>query len=168
MSRNRSQKDISIYLRKDHPNQTTNAGIVVNLDIDWMDVPNLEIKLESMRNELSFEPSVEIISEEMDLDVHLANLRAKLPLLHYVRAQRRRRRSTRNPRQIKLYLLSTIRNQDHELLQPPRHRSHILMTTENKINLKINLMIPIRSSQSFERSYDSSASARRLCSTLLG
>jgi hypothetical protein len=32
--------------KKDHPNQITNAGIVVNLDINWMDVPNLEIKLE--------------------------------------------------------------------------------------------------------------------------
>jgi hypothetical protein len=122
-----------------------------------------------MRNELSFKPSMEIISEEMDLDVHLANLKAKLPLtmLLHLRAQRRRR-STRNPKQIKLYLLSTIRNRDHELLQPPHLRSHLLLTTKNKINLEINLMIPIQSSQSFERSYDSSASARRPCSILLG
>jgi hypothetical protein len=113
-----------------------------------------------MRNELSFELSVEIISEEMDLDAHLANLRAKLLLrmLLHLRAQRRRR-SIRNLRPIKLYLLLTIRNQDHELLQPPCHRSHLLMTTENKINLEIDLMIPIRSSQSFKRSYDSLASA---------
>jgi hypothetical protein len=64
-----------------------------------------------MQNESSFELSVEIISEEMDLDVHLTNLRARLPLkmLLHLRAQRRRR-STRNPRQIKLYLLSPIRN----------------------------------------------------------
>jgi hypothetical protein len=126
-----------------------------------------------MRNESSFELSVDTISEEMDLDVHLANLRAGLPLrmLLHLQAQRRRRRrrSTRNPRQIKeLYLLSTIRNWDHELLQPPRHRSCLLMTTENKIKLEINLLIPIRSSQSFKRSYDSSASAQRPCSTLLG
>jgi hypothetical protein len=64
-----------------------------------------------MQNESSFEPSVEIISEELDLDAHLVNLRAKLPLkmLLNLRAQRRRR-STRNPRQIKLYVLSTIPN----------------------------------------------------------
>jgi hypothetical protein len=113
-----------------------------------------------MRNELSFELSVETISEEMDLDVHLANLRAKLPLrmLLHLQAQRRRR-SIRNPRQIKLYLLSTLWNQDHELLQPPRLRSRPLMTTKNKINLEIGLMLPIRSSQSFERSYDSLTSA---------
>jgi hypothetical protein len=99
-----------------------------------------------MQNELSLEPSVEITSKEVDLDVHLANLRAKLPLkmLLHLRAERRRRRSTRNPRQIKLYLLSTIQNRDHELLQPPHHRSRLLMTTENKINLEIDLMIPIR------------------------
>jgi hypothetical protein len=125
-----------------------------------------------MRNESSFELSVDKISKEMDLDVHLANLRAGLPLrmLLHLQAQRRRRRrrSIRNPRQIKLYLLLTIQNQDHELLQPPRHRSCLLMTTKNKINLKIDLMIPIRSNQSFEKSYDSSASARRPCSTLLG
>jgi hypothetical protein len=41
-----------------------------------MDVPNLKIKLIMMLNESNFELSVEAISK-MDLDVHLANLRAK-------------------------------------------------------------------------------------------
>jgi hypothetical protein len=145
---------------------------VVNLDIDWMDVLNLEIKLVSMQNESSFKPSVETTSEEMDLDVHLANLRAKLllrMLLHLRAQRRRRRRSTRNRRQIKLYLLSTLRNRDNELLQPPRSRRCPQMTTlENEINLEIDLMIPTRFSRSFDRSYDSSASAQRPYSTLLG